>query len=177
MLSALRFNHGQDRILGANLVSFIFVYDLKGELLAKTCQWHTKDQWNYLELIDGHSLLLASANQGQIMFFTVPATGDDGEIRALTGEFDNWARDGGAIVSLDMLGSGDRLLTTHHLGSAFVWRLEKAPEPHLIKLHHFAPPSSRPKKESAGFELSLARTTASSSRAPALQTLKVPPTS
>jgi Putative serine esterase (DUF676) len=143
-LSTLRFSRNEDRILAA-AQAFIFVYDTRGELIARTCEWHTKDQWNYLELLDGGSLLLASASEGQIMFFGVKTEGGEGQIHALTGEFDNTERSGGAIIALDMLRDG-RVLSTHHLGKAFVWSLERAPRPGLTKLHEFEVPPSRGQK-------------------------------
>lgn len=76
-LTTLRFSQSGARILVARH-AFIFVYDIDGKLLAKSCRWVTKDQWNYLELFQDDSLLLASANEGQIMFFEVRAADGKG---------------------------------------------------------------------------------------------------
>lgn len=144
-LSVLTFSQDEDRILAATQ-AFIFIYDLEGNLLAKTCEWVTKDQWNYLGLMDGNSLLIASANEGQVMFFEI----SKGQIRALNNEFDHSDHDNGAIVALKALKGSDEILTTHHRGSAVLWRLDRSEKPHLIKLFEFTAPPSRPKKKNNG---------------------------
>lgn len=141
-LSTLRFSRSGAHILAARQ-AFISVYDRDGNLLAKTCRWHTKDQWNYLELLQNDSLLLASANEGQVMFFEIRTGDGEGSLHALTGEFEHRERSGGAIVWLDVSEDTKFMLSTHHLGSAFLWHFETKPRPHLMKIKEFGLPPSR----------------------------------
>jgi pimeloyl-ACP methyl ester carboxylesterase len=149
-ISALNF--GRDKILAATQ-SFIFVYDMNAKLVAQTCKWHTKDQWNYLKMIGNEALLLASANEGQIMLFKTEAREGVHELQPLTGEFDLRQSRSGAVIALQELPNTDKILTTHHLGSAFLWRLKKEPKPNLVVIHPFPVPPSRPKPVSYAFKL------------------------
>jgi WD40 repeat protein len=154
--STVRFSRSGKRVLVARH-AFIFVYDTNGELLACTCTWHTKDQWKFLELFKNDTLLLASANEGQIMFFRVDSVKDP-SIEPLVDEFSHGERKGGAIVTLDEYSPTDLVLTTHHLGFAYLWKLETDPKPRLSKMHEFSLPKSRQKPaDSSYFPLRLAK--------------------
>ena len=90
-LTALRFSRQRAWLLvGMQAVHFCILH-LSGALFASTCQYYTKDQWNYLEAIQGGKLLIASANNGQIMFFSVSQGAERGVV-ALTQEFDHRER-------------------------------------------------------------------------------------
>ena len=61
-----------------------------------------------------------------------------GTIHPLTREFSHRVRSGGAIVSLDTPKDSDLMLSTHHTGAAFLWRIDTEPKPRLTKVKEFS---------------------------------------